>query len=265
MSHKNGITHKCLIQGCPNPVYIRPCEPNKKYCSPECKAKAPRKKRGTYSKTKAPKPNCLQCGEQCPRAGSKYCGKECSAASRVGKPGKLQPKTGTTRKCLQCPNPVYIPPYLENSKDCPKYCSRECTDAAHTGIVKERIGKTIKCLNCPDPVYVSPCLEGKKKFCSRECTNEFQTLHKKPTRKQEMSHSGYRKWRKDVLARDNHTCVLCKATDCKLEIDHIIPWSVSVELRYDVTNGRTLCVPCHKDTDTYGSKAKKYPKVVEIR
>lgn len=30
------------------------------------------------------------------------------------------------------------------------------------------------------------------------------------------------------------------------------------ELRFELSNGRTLCVECHQKTDTYGEKAKKY-------
>ena len=29
-------------------------------------------------------------------------------------------------------------------------------------------------------------------------------------------------------------------------------------LRFDLNNGRTLCVPCHKETDTYGFKIRFY-------
>lgn len=66
-------------------------------------------------------------------------------------------------------------------------------------------------------------------------------------------------WRKAVYIRDNFACVLCKASaddGVRLNADHIKPWAYFPELRADVNNGRTLCVSCHKQTDTYGSKAK---------
>lgn len=42
----------------------------------------------------------------------------------------------------------------------------------------------------------------------------------------------------------------------KLNADHIKSYNQYPELREVLSNGRTLCVPCHKKTDTYGSKSK---------
>ena len=61
-------------------------------------------------------------------------------------------------------------------------------------------------------------------------------------------------WRESVLIRDGYACVWCGATE-RLEADHIKPKVVFPDLKYDVDNGRTLCNPCHRTTDTYGRKA----------
>lgn len=63
----------------------------------------------------------------------------------------------------------------------------------------------------------------------------------------------YRQWRRTILNRDGHCCTICKST-YRLEIDHIKPWSLYPDLRYDLNNGRTLCRKCHKQTPTYGIK-----------
>jgi hypothetical protein len=67
----------------------------------------------------------------------------------------------------------------------------------------------------------------------------------------------YKLWRKAVFERDNYTCVWCKAKNGEgkavfLQADHIKPFAFYPELRFAIDNGRTLCVPCHKTTDTYG-------------
>jgi 5-methylcytosine-specific restriction endonuclease McrA len=41
-----------------------------------------------------------------------------------------------------------------------------------------------------------------------------------------------------------------------LQADHIKPFAHHPELRFDVNNGRTLCVPCHRKTDTYGGRSR---------
>lgn len=62
----------------------------------------------------------------------------------------------------------------------------------------------------------------------------------------------YKKWRKDVLERDNGKCVLC-GLNKNVEVDHIKPLALFPELALKIANGRVLCSKCHKKTDTYGS------------
>ena len=70
--------------------------------------------------------------------------------------------------------------------------------------------------------------------------------------------SGMVKWRRDVFQRDNYTCRFCGKVGGKLNADHIKPFSLFPELRFDINNGRTLCVVCHRKTDTYGLKVRSY-------
>lgn len=61
-----------------------------------------------------------------------------------------------------------------------------------------------------------------------------------------------REWRVAVFERDNYTCVLCNQVGGRLQADHIKPYADHPKLRHVLTNGRTLCVPCHQATPTYG-------------
>jgi hypothetical protein len=57
----------------------------------------------------------------------------------------------------------------------------------------------------------------------------------------------YLLWRESVFNRDNFTCKACYIRGGDLEAHHIRSFSVFAEDRYDLDNGITLCVECHKD------------------
>ena len=73
----------------------------------------------------------------------------------------------------------------------------------------------------------------------------------------------YRKWRDSVFARDNFTCQDCGVRSGNgraivLNADHIKPFSLFPEYRFNLSNGRTLCRDCHKKTPTFAGKMRNY-------
>jgi transposase len=83
----------------------------------------------------------------------------------------------------------------------------------------------------------------------------------------------YKEWRIAIYLRDNRTCQMCnKSGKICLNADHIVPFSILLKIHkidsvkkaigcqelWAISNGRTLCRQCHKQTDTYGYKAKEY-------
>lgn len=52
-------------------------------------------------------------------------------------------------------------------------------------------------------------------------------------------------WRRRVFDRDNYTCQICELYSGYLHADHLKAWKDYPELRYEVSNGRTLCRACH--------------------
>lgn len=52
-------------------------------------------------------------------------------------------------------------------------------------------------------------------------------------------------WRDAVLKRDNYTCQVCEDVGVFLHVDHIKAWADYPDLRFEATNGRALCRPCH--------------------
>lgn len=72
-------------------------------------------------------------------------------------------------------------------------------------------------------------------------------------------------WRTAVFTRDNYTCQNCGKSKCYVEADHIKPWALYPELRYALDNGRTLCLDCHRQTDTWGWKTRKFILIKEVK
>ena len=53
------------------------------------------------------------------------------------------------------------------------------------------------------------------------------------------------KWRKDILARDGFKCRRC-GVSANLQAHHIHRWGKNPEKRFQLENGKTLCVSCHE-------------------
>ena len=70
----------------------------------------------------------------------------------------------------------------------------------------------------------------------------------------------YKQWRSDVFKRDGWTCCTCGIVGGKLEAHHIKSFTNFPESRFELSNGVTLCIPCHKLTDNHGSKVLKEKK-----
>lgn len=74
-----------------------------------------------------------------------------------------------------------------------------------------------------------------------------------------------RLWREAVFARDNWTCLFCNERGGKLNADHIKPFSLFPNLRFAIDNGRTLCVPCHREVTRQQQKDNLFPNAVATR
>jgi len=77
----------------------------------------------------------------------------------------------------------------------------------------------------------------------------------------------YKTWRISVFTRDNFTCVWCDQHGGKLNADHIQPFSTHPDLRFELSNGRTLCIACHKATPSHlrgGLKLKRDAKTKNV-
>ena len=72
----------------------------------------------------------------------------------------------------------------------------------------------------------------------------------------------YRIWRERVFNRDDYTCQECGKRGIYIQAHHIKPFAYFPELRFELSNGQTLCLSCHKNTDTYMGRAVKMNKKI---
>ena len=121
---------------------------------------------------------------------------------------------------------------------------------------------TLLCWECNVPFSVKKYREHTAHFCSHVCSSQFRDEGKRTADKKVRQSAAYKAWRTLVFERDNYTCTECgdhnyagRGESIALHADHIKPFALFPEFRFEVSNGRTLCIPCHKKTGTYGRGA----------
>ena len=226
-----GIFMKGICIICGNEYKVRPCESkNRKFCSYQCYYKS-QHKRITITCAICSKERIIKCSEfkKYKTCGSKECKK--SLRYKISKAAKMpllaQIRRNETRKPAQCYEKtcLFCKNTFKRNRDTYKFCSRRCSGLYNRG-------------------------ENASNWKGGIST-ENMLIRKRYE---------YINWRKSVFERDNYTCQKCGCRSgngkrVNLEADHVLPFAYFPELRFDISNGITLCKECHKKTDTYGLKS----------
>jgi hypothetical protein len=140
------------------------------------------------------------------------------------------------------------------------------------------------CKNCDEIFHYRD--KKQRVFCCRECCDDLgartgQTNSEEHRRKQALKKYGsqnpswrggitklrnrgatqllHKRWREQIFKRDNYTCIKCKARNgngkrITLNADHIKPYAYFPGLRWKISNGQTLCHPCHIEKTRWEGK-----------
>lgn len=163
-------------------------------------------------------------------------------------------------QCVVCSNKFkVVPARLGTAKFCSYKCAGEWRSKAYLGENNHRWKggeRTKTCPHCKKEYQWDgePYANWeKRKFCSKACADkggirytgaDNGNWNPDPNKKK---HRGnlHAKWQNAVISRDNGVCQDCGATNIELHAHHIKPYKSFPDLRYDVSNGITLCYKCH--------------------
>lgn len=178
----------------------------------------------------------------------KYCSRDCRDKAITTIPDAL---------CLTCGSPAHPPKGNGIRQRGKKYCSPECYAESLRGKPSARNTRvSLLCERCGALKEIKAYRVGEYRYCSRSCYSADRAENAVTPELERLRHSAeYREWRTAIFVRDDYTCQGCGQRGGTLHADHIKAFAHYPELRFDVSNGRTLCVPCHKDTPNFGFKA----------
>jgi 5-methylcytosine-specific restriction endonuclease McrA/endogenous inhibitor of DNA gyrase (YacG/DUF329 family) len=234
---------------------------------------------------------CKTCGKQFSayksrilRGDSKFCSRECyllshktkeSFCKECQKPiksynGKVFCSDECRKKygkkmviCLVCGKIQYLKPSLNNRL----YCSVKCRSIAQSGNEKSEHVE-INCEFCGKVIRIRKKhydLYGKR-YCSQECYSKSQINPDRESFMRDRDCDKMKDWRNSIFARDNYICQKCHKKGGKLNAHHIIPFSVDEGLRFEPSNGITLCKECHKKTHLqYSKKMNLQATIFDVR
>lgn len=194
--------------------------------------------------------------------------------------------TSTTKFCKKCHSADGCARQKQRRRDDPSYRIQR---AAYAKTYRKPVIGDGHCLECASVFEINyPYQVGRKKFCSRSCKGKWSGRTNVETVKAlraacmlpevkakqlasilrgpdhplwidgrsavQRPRAQSAQWRKAVFERDDYTCQMCYRRGGRLQADHIRPYASNPDVRWDLSNGRTLCFECHKLTPTYGGK-----------
>jgi len=159
----------------------------------------------------------------------------------------VRPRNYVQRTCRKCGRAFTVHKcHVERGQA--KYCSRACARSVST---RKKLSPMVECQTCGKRFnkFKSDIRKnrGTKHFCTTACWysyNQRDNHYLWTGGENERMNPEAASWRKKVMDRDKWHCRVCYGGR-QLEAHHIHPFGTHRELRWEVSNGITLCHRCH--------------------
>lgn len=187
--------------------------------------------------------------------------------------GKTKPRNRYFMKCIcDCGNIVYVvkDALKKHTKSCG--CLQKEYAVKHAKeLSKNKIGSgnKIKCSICGREINRSKGVAERNEYnyCSRKCmakdyenrldgaNHPLYIEDRSLITSKNRQDPRYKKWRKSVFKRDYWTCVCCGYKGDNINAHHLKSFNRFPELQFEISNGITLCINCHKEFhNLYGTR-----------
>ncbi len=163
-----------------------------------------------------------------------------------------------TVSCIQCGSSFDVKPYRASAA---KFCSYKCRGEWRSVHFRGEANPHWKggdraakpCQGCGQMIEQGnlPLITfQRRKFCTKACADEHGfrfagEAHPSWKGGKRPRNGAHTTWAERVVTRDKATCRACGATGVELHAHHLKPYKQFPELRYELSNGITLCAPCH--------------------
>lgn len=210
---------------------------------------------------------CLQCGSVVKFGHNKFCSMSCRGKYVFHNNSKIkeiierrvfqkvcnfcgktyQTKSASRKKCPDCCKCEFCGKQMPNGSD--RFCGLSCS-----GKWKFQTNQNVQAAMSLGPISpirgksISKALTGRPRLELRGENNPNWKGGGQSERHFAMGRVEYFNWRRSVFRRDGFKCMnkKCITGSKQFHAHHILSWKDHPDKRYEITNGITVCVPCHK-------------------
>ena len=240
--------HRCLF--CEESFTSK--RPHSKFCSNNCSKKNSYRKRPKFYEG-----SCAYCGEEfkARKPNPKFCSIKCK--------NHFHKNADTEKQCPVCKK-TFVVSFCERNKT--EHCSYSCAGIARWKKMEE-LGRKEEVSAKISESHLEGHRTGRIFRFGENAPRWKGGITK--LNQSVRSLKKYDEWRKAVFTRDDFTCVHC-GDKGYLNADHIRPLSLLLKENdiesteqanncdelWDIENGRTLCIPCHRETETFAGRTR---------